>query len=239
MRGRARSSDRPYLRAGRQDVDPANHAYDLDDFYAAVKAGNFPAVSYIKMPAFQDGHAGYSDPLDEQAGNVELINFLQQQPDWQETAVIVTYDDSDGWYDHAFVAPTSASYDPTADQLNGAGICGLGPQKQPQPNGLNGKPVNGRCGPGTRVPFLVISPYAKKNFVSHTLHHAGLHRAVHRRQLAARPASRRRLVRRNDRFDHGHVRLRSGHCHDFRRSVFLDPTAGTVIVSPPDEHHHH
>ena len=28
-------------------------------------------------------------------------------------------------------------------------------------------PVDGRCGPGTRVPFLVISPFAKKNYVSH------------------------------------------------------------------------
>ncbi len=59
-------------------VDPANHGYDLEDFYAAVKAGNFPAVSYIKMPAYRDGHPGNSDPLDEQVGNVELINFLQQ-----------------------------------------------------------------------------------------------------------------------------------------------------------------
>jgi phospholipase C len=35
--------------------------------------------------------------------------------------------------------------------------------------GINGKPVNGRCGYGTRQPLLVISPYAKSNFVDHTL----------------------------------------------------------------------
>ena len=35
-------------------------------------------------------------------------------------------------------------------------------------DGLHGKPVNGRCGPGTRIPFLVISPWAKPNYVSHT-----------------------------------------------------------------------
>jgi phospholipase C len=35
--------------------------------------------------------------------------------------------------------------------------------------GINGLPVAGRCGPGTRQPFLVISPYAKKNYVSHAL----------------------------------------------------------------------
>lgn len=144
--------------------DPANHEYDLLDFYSAVKEGNFPAVSYIKMPGYQDGHAGYSDPLDEQAGVVTLINFLEQQPDWKNTAIVVTWDDSDGWYDHAFAKPTNASFDPEADQLDGPGKCGSG---TPLP-GVAGKPVNGRCGPGTRLPFFVISPWAKANDVSHT-----------------------------------------------------------------------
>ncbi len=143
-------------------ADPANHDYDINDFYAAVKAGNYPSVSYIKMPAYEDGHPGNSDPLDEQQGVVSLINFLQQQPDWKNTAVIITYDNSDGWYDHDYATPTSSSFS-TADQLNGADKCGTGTQ----PDGLNGKPVNGRCGPGTRIPFLVISPYAKQNYVAH------------------------------------------------------------------------
>lgn len=148
-------------------TDPANHGYDLQDFYDAVKSGNYPSVSYVKMSAYQDAHAGNSDPINEQAGTVELINFLQQQPDWQNTAVIITYDDSDGWYDHAYAAPTTASYDKSADQVNGSGMCGLGPDRQPLPMGVNGKPVNGRCGPGTRIPFIVVSPFAKQNFVSH------------------------------------------------------------------------
>ena len=143
--------------------DPANHEYGLNDFYAAVRAGNFPSVSYVKMPAYQDGHAGYSDPLDEQTGTVTLINFLEQQPDWKSTAVIVTWDDSDGWYDHAFAKVTSPSFDAQADQLDGPAKCGSGTP----PDGLDGKPVNGRCGPGTRLPFLVISPWARANFVTH------------------------------------------------------------------------
>ena len=221
-------------------LDPANHNYDLEDFYTAVKAGHFPAVSYIKMPAYQDGHAGYSDPLDEQAGNVELINFLQKQPEWRETAVIITYDDSDGWYDHQYVAPKSASYDPTADQVNGPGLCGLGPTTQPAPNGLGGKPVNGRCGPGTRVPFIVISPYARTNFVSHTyISQASVVRFIednwlHGQRLGGGSfdATAGSIM---DLFD-----FDQDHSHDFRTdALFLDPTAGTVIVSPPDEHHHH
>ena len=143
--------------------EPANHEYDLLDFYAAVKSGNFPAVSFIKMPAYQDAHAGYSDPLDEQQGVVALINFLQQQPGWNNTAVIIAYDDSDGWYDHAFATITSPSFDATADQVNGAGVCGTGTAQ----NGLTGQPVNGRCGPGPRLPFMVISPWAKPNYISH------------------------------------------------------------------------
>ena len=148
---------------GTKKVDPANHNYDLDDFFTAVGSGNFPAVSFIKMAAFQDSHPGNSDPLDEQTGVVTLINFLQQQPDWDSTAVIITYDDSDGWYDHAFARPTQGSFS-AADALNGTGVCGV---PGTEPNGVKGLPVAGRCGPGTRLPFLVISPFARKNYVDH------------------------------------------------------------------------
>jgi len=41
-----------------------------------VKAGNFPSVSFLKAPAAQDGHAGYSAPLDEQAFVTKVVNFL-------------------------------------------------------------------------------------------------------------------------------------------------------------------
>ncbi len=145
-------------------TDPANHEYDLKDFVAALQNGLLPAVAYIKMPAYQDEHAGYSDPLDAQTGIVNLVNRIMQSPDWKSTAIIVAYDDSDGWYDHAFVTPTSPSFG-ALDALNGANTCGTGVE----PNGLKGKPVHGRCGPGTRIPFLVISPFARRDFVSHTL----------------------------------------------------------------------
>jgi len=151
--------------AGGNRPDPANHEYDLEDFYLAARHGIMPTVSFIKMPAYQDGHAGYSDPLDEQNGIVKLVNFIQQRPEWKNTAIIIAYDDSDGWYDHAFVKPTHSSFDGQADQLNGAGVCGSGKA----PIGVSGKPVNGRCGPGTRLPMIVISPYARVNYVSHKL----------------------------------------------------------------------
>jgi phospholipase C len=144
-------------------TDRANHNYDLDDFYAALKAGNFPAVSYVKLPAFQDGHAGYSDPVDEQRGTVELVNFIEGRPEWKDTAIVILWDDSDGWYDHLYTNPTNASFDPQADQLHGPGKCGEGTPMA----GVGGKPVNGRCGPGTRIPFIVVSPWARRNYVAH------------------------------------------------------------------------
>lgn len=143
--------------------DPANHEYDLEDFKAVVAANRLPAVSFIKLPAYQDGHAGYSDPLDEQHGIVPLINMLQQQPEWRNTAILIAYDDSDGWYDHAFIKPQHGSFDAEADQLNGPGRCGTGTAFP----GVEGKPVNGRCGPGTRIPFILISPWARTNAISH------------------------------------------------------------------------
>ena len=139
-------------------TDQANHQYDLSDFFDAINAGNFPEVVYLKAPGFQDGHAGYSDPLAEQQFLVNTINRLQQLPDWKNTAVIISYDDSDGWYDHVMppvVTPSST----TADVLTGPGSCGT-PAKGA---------IQGKCGFGPRLPLLVVSPLAKHNFVDNTL----------------------------------------------------------------------
>jgi len=144
---------------------PANHQYDIQDFYAAASAGNLPAVSFLKAPAYQDGHAGYSDPTDEQEFVVNTINFLESLPTWSSTAVVIAYDDSDGWYDHQMSPIVNTSNGP-ADALTGAGVCG---SAAPQLAGISAPSALGRCGYGPRLPMLVISPWAKKNFVDHTV----------------------------------------------------------------------
>ena len=138
----------------------ANHQYDLTWFTQAAMHGDLPAVSYLKAPAAQDGHPGNSSPLDEQVFIAQTINFLQSLPTWDSTAVIITYDDSDGWYDHVMgpVLNQSVSGD---DSLNATGSCGIAG------NSLEG--LQGRCGYGPRLPFIVVSPYAKENFVDSTL----------------------------------------------------------------------
>jgi phospholipase C len=138
--------------------DQANHQYDLVDFWSALDHGNLPAVSYLKAAAFQDGHAGYSNPLDEQTFLVETINRLQQSREWEEIAVIIAYDDSDGWYDHV-MGPIVMQSTTEADALTGPGSCGVG-QKGAYP---------ARCGYGPRLPLLVVSPWAKVNFVDHSV----------------------------------------------------------------------
>jgi len=147
--------------------DAGNHQYDINDFFAAVTAGNFPAVSYLKAPGFQDGHAGYSDPLDEQQFLVNTINFLQNQKTWPSMAVIIAYDDSDGWYDHQ-MSPLVNQSATSADALTGSGQCGSGSVALP---GIASGTFHaqGRCGYGPRLPLMVISPWAKINYVDHTI----------------------------------------------------------------------
>jgi len=62
----------------------------------------------------------------------QLVDLIQKSPAWQDTAIIITYDENGGLWDH--VAP------PKVD----------------------------KWGPGSRVPALIISPYAKKGYVDHT-----------------------------------------------------------------------
>jgi phospholipase C len=139
--------------------DRANHQYDLSWFWRAADRGHQPRVSFLKPPHYEDGHPGASDPLDEQRFLVQTINRLERLSTWRKTAIIVAYDDPGGWYDH--VAPTiiKSSDDSKLDVYSGEGQCGTGIPI--------GYPL--RCGYAERLPLLVVSPYAKVNYVDHTL----------------------------------------------------------------------
>jgi phospholipase C len=90
--------------------------------------------------------------------------------------VVLPYDDSDGWYDHQMPPVVNPSFNAAVDTLNGPGVCNTSngfQQGKVTPtaplNGAFGQPVQGRCGYGTRMPLLVVSPFAKRNHVDHTL----------------------------------------------------------------------
>jgi len=136
-------------------ADGANHQYDLGAFWTALGEDRLPSVTFLKAAAYQDAHPGYSDPIDEQPFVVGVVNAVQNTQYWNDTAIIIAYDDSDGWYDHVLgpVVNQSAVSD---DALVAPGNCGSASTA-----------TQGRCGYGPRLPLLVISPYAKQNYIDH------------------------------------------------------------------------
>jgi len=133
--------------------DGANHQYDLSAFWTALGEDRLPAVTYLKAAAYQDAHPGYSDPIDEQNFVVSVVNAIMNTHYWDDTAIIIAYDDSDGWYDHVLgpVVNQSAVAD---DALVAPGNCGSAATS-----------TQGQCGYGPRLPILVISSWAKQNYV--------------------------------------------------------------------------
>ena len=145
-------------------TDQANHNYDLTSFNTALAQNNVPAVSFLKAAEYQDGHAGYSDPIDEQHFLVNEINAIQSSKAWPSTAIVIAYDDSDGWYDHAAPTILNGSKDANVTAATPAvpdqALCQNGPAAA--------KGYADRCGPGPRLPMLLISPWTKQNNVDHT-----------------------------------------------------------------------
>jgi phospholipase C len=163
---------------GQPQFNTPNHQYDTSDFdqlVAAISNGELPpsalpAVSLLKAPGYQDGHAGYSEPADEQQFLVNTINALEKSPDWGSTAVFINYDDSDGWYDHVYSGVTNPSSS-VADNLTNTQFT-LPTSQQCGPKPQTATPLGGeqgRCGFGPRLPMMVISPYARHNYVDHNL----------------------------------------------------------------------
>jgi phospholipase C len=141
-------------------TDQANHQYGLQDFSDALKGtggAKLPAVSYVKAAAYQDAHPGYSDPTDEQNFLVNTINSIEESKYWSSTAIVVTYDDSDGWYDSAVPPVVNGSDDSATDTALCTSVA------------VTVGDNNDRCGYGQRLPMLVISPYTRDNYVSSNL----------------------------------------------------------------------
>jgi phospholipase C len=137
-------------------TDQANHQYDMSYFSDALDGAggaSLPAVSYLKPPAYENAHPGNSDPLEEQQFDVNTINSIEKSKYWSSTAIIITYDDSDGWYDHV-TPPVINGSDTSLD----TSVCSSVPTTVSS--------QQARCGFGDRIPFIVISPYTRDNYVS-------------------------------------------------------------------------
>jgi phospholipase C len=110
-----------------------DHLKDETEFIAAAKNGTLPSVSFVKPVGLNNEHPGYADLLTGENHTVELINSVLNGPNGKDAAIIITYDENGGFWDH--VAPPV---------------------------------IDAKWGPGTRVPAIIISPFAKKGFVDHT-----------------------------------------------------------------------
>ncbi len=114
----------------------AAHLKDETDFLAVASgaSGTLPAVSFVKPDGFENEHPNTTDVTFGEDNAEALINAVRNGPYWADTAIIVTYDENGGFWDH--VPPPSSD----------------------------------RWGPGTRIPAIVISPFARKHYVDSTMY---------------------------------------------------------------------
>ncbi len=122
-----------YFQSFADGTDAKNkHLRDESEFVGALSTDNLPAVSFIKPLGEDNEHPGYATVAVGEAHVVSLIDLIQKSKHWKSTAIIITYDEHGGFWDH--VAP------PKGDQW----------------------------GPGSRVPTIILSPFAKKGTVDAT-----------------------------------------------------------------------
>jgi hypothetical protein len=112
----------------------ADHIQDETNFFQDLQNNDLPAVSFIKPLGPDNEHPGYASLLQGQQHVADIVHAVQNSPEWAHTAIVITYDENGGRWDHVAA--------PTRDQW----------------------------GDGSRVPAIVISPYAKQGYVDHEQH---------------------------------------------------------------------
>jgi phospholipase C len=120
---------------GQRNLASAAHLQDENDFFLDLQNHDLPAVTFIKPLGPNNEHPGYADLLQGQQHVADIVKAVQDSEYWDNSLIIVTYDEHGGRWDH--VSP------PTN---------------------------NGVWGDGSRVPAIVIGPFAKRGFVDHKEH---------------------------------------------------------------------
>src|SRR5690348_4246800 len=133
----------------------AQHLKDEKEFVTAARAGKLPAVAFVKPLGEVNEHPGYANVLSGEEHVMELLRALRASAEWQSTAVIITYDENGGFWDH--VPPAKVD----------------------------------RWGPGSRIPTIVISPFAKHGYVDHTLYDTSSILALIEHRFGLRPLGTR------------------------------------------------
>ena len=102
------------------------------EFIKSIDSGALPQVAFYKPAGRVNQHPSYTDLESGDRHIDELLQRLEKSPRWLKMAVIVTYDENGGYWDH--VAP----------------------------------PKGDRWGPGTRIPTIIVSPWAKRSYIDST-----------------------------------------------------------------------
>jgi phospholipase C len=125
-----------YARFAPGSRDRAEHLKDEQEMLAAIDAGKLPQVVFFKPAGRYTEHPSYTDIVSGDEHIAMVLERLKKSPQWPKMAVIVTYDENGGFWDH-----------------------------MPPPTGEG---WGDRWGPGTRIPAMVISPFAKRGFIDKT-----------------------------------------------------------------------
>ena len=113
-------------------ISGEKHLRDEQDLWADLERKQWPEVVFWKPVGAENEHPGYANVSDGEKKVKSLVEKIQKSAYWKNTAIIITYDENGGFWDHS--AP------PKVDDF----------------------------GPGTRIPALIISPFAKKKFIDKT-----------------------------------------------------------------------
>jgi phospholipase C len=125
-----------YIRGGFTNIEGMRPPIQNTYFPGPLTDGDIDKIN--KTKSGDDDHPSYTDRMISEAMAARVINAVASRPEiWSQSAIIITYDESDGFYDH--VPPRILSYTPT------------------------GLPL----ARGIRVPMIVISPYSRSHVVSH------------------------------------------------------------------------
>jgi phospholipase C len=145
-----------------------DHVKTMSQYYKDAAAGKLPQVAFVESDPLGDVNHESDEhpPANVQVGQRfthDVIKALVASPNWSSSAMFLTYDEHGGYYDHVPPPPARA------------------PDNIP-PMRMAGDAPGGFDRYGIRVPTIVISPYARKHFVSHTTYdHTSILRFIEKR----------------------------------------------------------
>jgi phospholipase C len=126
--------------AGAPALSQSHAAYVLSSFINDVKSNSLPQVSWIVAPAGYCEHPSYTPDYGAHYVNTVLQTLFSNPEVWKNTALFITYDEHDGFFDHQL--PPFPETSVTDEYIDGLPI-----------------------GPGTRVPMLIASPWTRGGYV--------------------------------------------------------------------------